>query len=675
LGLAHDAGKADPRFQEYLKAAHKGLNSPRCPHAFAGAVASLDKLRTRALLVAGHHVGIPDNADLTNIVQPNADPRTVEAARQFLTEIGFDPSPEDLTPRQSATEPLDVEFWLRMLFSCLVDADWLDTESHFRMGMPSDRGEYPAIDWYLEKLNTRLATFSGQESHINKQREEILKSCREAAKSPPGVFTLTVPTGGGKTLSGLAFALKHAKLHSRRRVVVAIPYTSIIDQTAQVYGEIFGRKNILEHHSAIDMDGEDEGSSELETKRRMASENWDCPLIVTTTVQLFESLLSNKPSRCRKLHNLADSVLIIDEVQALPEKHLGPILDVLHQLVRNYGVTLVLSTATPPDYNPVDDRLLSAATEIVADFERHFAALRRVRFKFPSEEWTHTDLVEKLEPSPQALVILNSRKDAVEVAKAASHLEGVTHMSTLLCPHHRKLILATTRQRLEDKLPVRMIATQVVEAGVDLDFPEVFRVLGPLDRIVQAAGRCNRGGRNTLGTCTVFRLADGRSPRGAYQTGIAETESLLSQGLEDITAPEVTRRYTRGLYSKTFTGSAKTGGHRALIQDLRSNLKFQSVADTFKMIEDDTVPLIVENYPGVDVGSLLPQWGTDPSQWFRKMAAYSVSVFQGHAARLQSDGLIRLHDSGAKVYTGAYHPMLGLAQEDLPDPSDLISQE
>jgi CRISPR-associated endonuclease/helicase Cas3 len=671
LGLAHDAAKADPRFQKYLRAAFEGRKASSCPHSYAGAVAAYPFIKNLALLIAGHHVGIPDRSDWISVIRPNADQDSVRAADEFLqSRCPAIMSPLDVL-QSVAGNPLALDMMFRMLFSCLVDADRLDTEAHFQPDIAELRSTYPPLSDYLGKLEAHLRQFPPAATAVNHVRHSILASCQAAADQPPGVFSLTVPTGGGKTLSGLAFAMRHAVTNGHRRVVVAIPFTSITDQTAKVYSDIFGGANVLEHHSALDEDPAETFSAQA-VRRRLAADNWDCPLVVTTTVQLFESLLSNRPSRCRKLHNLARAVLIIDEIQALPECHLGPILDVLHELVERYGVTVVLSTATPPDYSPVDDRILNRAIEIIPDHLDHFRTLRRVRFEFPDSEWDASRLRQDLEIHPQALVILNSRRDAVNVAQMAGDLEGTFHLSTLLCGHHRKAILATVRERLAGGERVRLISTQVVEAGVDVDFPRVYRALAPLDRIVQAAGRCNREGRrDELGVCTVFKLADGRVPQGAYTSGIALTEPLLSRFGQSITEPEATHEYTRRLFTRTETGSESRLQGRALIQSLRRELKFRSVDESFHMIEQDTTPVIVESYAGFDVAALLAEWSPHPGGWFRRVSPFVVNLYRRDVTRLQREGQVRAHESGAWVYSGPYDSRLGLGV-DLPDPTDLV---
>lgn len=665
VGLAHDAGKADPRFQKYLRDSWEGRPAAKCPHAHAGAIAAASTVTAFLLAVAGHHTGIPDQSRRSSI-QQNADPQTVRAARDYIRSLGGLPTiPTELITRLKP-DPFLTELTLRMVFSCLVDADWLDTEAFGDPSRSGLRGNPTSVTWLKARLDDKLAKFVGLQGNVNEVRAQILSACRAAASQPPGVFSLTVPTGGGKTFAGLAFALDHAVQYGKRRVIVAIPYTSITDQTAMEYRKVFDEENVLEHHSAIEFEEGEEPTPD-EIKRRLATENWDHPLIVTTTVQLFESLLSNQPGRCRKLHNLANSVLILDETQALPEQHLGPILNLLDVMVRNFGVTVVLSTATPPDYSGVDSSLTEQIREIVPKYEDHYERLRRVHFAFPSEDWSHDRVAEELRQHRQALVIVNARKDAVKIARAVGDLDGLFHLSTLMCGHHRQRVLREVRKRLDEKLPVRLVSTQVVEAGVDLDFPRVFRAAGPLDRIVQAAGRCNREGTQPEpGLCTVFRLAGGGGPRGAYQTGTALTPPILSEFGQDITLPLATKRYTRMLYDRVATG---TDAQRGGVQSARSLLEFETVANTFRMIDQDTVPVVIETYPEVDVAALIAEWETRPKGWHRRISPFVVNLYSKDAENRPD---IRVHPSGARIYSGPYDLLLGLSREN-PDPSDLVA--
>lgn len=675
LGLTHDLAKADPRFQKYLEDCHAGRPAQKCPHSAPSAVASKELLGPFVFAILGHHAGMPDRAGAQRMLE-SADPRSVESALALLEQLG---------PHRAAQpvqrDKLGSEMLLRMGFSCLVDADFLDTEQHFEPDRPQARGSFPSISEYRAALDEHLSRFAGSTGAVNRVRSEVLSACRSAASQPQGAFRLTVPTGGGKTLSGLAFGLNHAEAHEMDRVIFAIPYTSIIDQTAAVYAEAVGPDNILEHHSAIDADINEHDQGERELRRRLSAENWDCPLIVTTTVQLFESLLHNKPSRCRKLHNIVNSVIILDEVQALPPKTLGPVLDVLQELVSHYGCSVVFCTATQLDYSTVDSRLLEDAVEIVPDYPTHFQALRRVEYQVEKETWPMARLVEALVEEPQVLAVFNTRKDARRVAQAVreqarasnGHDGDTFHLSTLMCLHHRRNVLAEVRRRLLAGEPIRLVSTQVVEAGVDVDFPLVFRDVGPLDRIIQVAGRCNREGHlDGLGRCVVFELEDAGRPQGPYRTAIDVTRPILSRYGSGLEAREALAEYSRDLFSFTETGSLTSPNDRAAVQKLRENFDFASVASTFRLIEDDTTPLIVEAYPDADVPALVASWESRPSGWFRRVSPYTVNVYAHDLRRLQKDGLVRPHDSGAWIYTGPYDPTFGLTP-DLPDPADLIA--
>jgi CRISPR-associated endonuclease/helicase Cas3 len=670
LGMAHDAGKADPRFQAYLRAAVRGDKAQRCPHSAAGARAASAALGPFALAVLGHHAGMPDRDQAKGLLE-RAHPETARQATALLRSLAVDPARRPELP-EWARLPMDLEMLIRMAFSCLVDADFSDTETHFRGGAFDARGSYEPLCSYKARLDAWLDRLAGEapEGLVNTHRKQILAACRAAAAQRRGFFDLQAPTGGGKTLSGLAFALDHATLHGLERVIVAIPYTSIIDQTASAYERVFGKGAILEHHSAVDVT-DDDSAGALEVRRKLGAENWDCPLIVTTTVQLFESLLSNRPSRCRKLHRIAGSVLVLDEVQALPPACLGPVLDVLGQLVRNYRCSVVLSTATLPDLGAVDPRVTVDRVAIVPEFTHHYEALRRVRYEVRQEAISSDQVAEEVRAQEQVLVVLNSRRDALRIARLCQDAPGLAHLSSLMCAQHRRRVLAEVRARLGEGEPVRLISTQVVEAGVDLDFPVVMRAMGPLDRIVQVAGRCNREGRRETGRCVVFELADGRAPVGAYMTATAVTRTLIAEAEGPIDGPDAVDRYTREAFALTETGSDRKAGDLAEVQRLRERLAFAAVAATFRLIDDDTEPVIVQSYDP-EVARLLGAWEADPRGWFRRIAPYTVSIRRGQARGLRDRGMLLAHESGAGVYAGQYDPLFGLSP-DLDDPADLCS--
>jgi CRISPR-associated endonuclease/helicase Cas3 len=508
------------------------------------------------------------------------------------------------TPESLPQDALRRELRLRMLFSVLVDADYLDTEKHFDQRRSSERGSWtrPADLWPIFRADQLRMMWRGRGSGINRVRKQIYFSCVRAGRQSPGVFRLTVPTGGGKTRSGLAFALSHAAAHRSHgfcRVIIALPYTSIIDQNARVYREIFGDRFVLEHHSQVEAP-EGDRQDETYVRQRLAAENWDFPLIVTTTMQLFESLFSNKPSRCRKLHNIARSILILDEVQTLPPELLEPTMDVLRALVDEYGVTLVLSTATQPAFDKTP--YLKAfhgldVHEIVKNYEQHFRHLERVEYSPVRQYDALTDLAGELAgpENSQVLVILNTRKHALQLYEALLNqsADGLYHLSTLLCGAHRKRILEDIIERLggDNSMPVRLISTQVVEAGVDLDFPAVYRAMGPLDRIVQAAGRCNREDKRhpEKGKVVIFDFPDNAPPPGAYKIGTDDAKTLLGRNepkrLHD---PAIYAEYFQMLFRDVCLD--KKG-----IQPYRRDLDFPIVAKKYKLIED-TLPVVIPTY-------------------------------------------------------------------------------
>ncbi|MBA2278169.1 MAG: CRISPR-associated helicase Cas3', partial [Chloroflexia bacterium] len=423
-----------------------------------------------------------------------------------------------------------------------------------------------------------------------------------ASEQPPGFFRLTVPTGGGKTRASLAFALEHARRHGLERVIVAVPYLTITDQTADVYRRIFSdERAILEHHSGVidqragqtDSD-QDEAQDDLATWRRLAAQDWNAPIIVTTTVQLFESIFSNRPSACRKLHRLVNSVIVLDEAQTLPIGLLDPILSALRSLVAHYGSSVLLCTATQPALDDAPGfRGLPEVREIVPDPPALYRQLSRVTYEWPAAKatWSWEDAAAVMREAPQVLAIVNTRANALALFDALSDPEAI-HLSTLLCQAHRRELMEVIRHRLRRGAQVRVVSTQVVEAGVDLDFPLVLRAVGPLDSIVQAAGRCNREARLATGRVMVFLPAEGGLPAGAYRAGTQITESLVREGMLDLDNPSTFDRYFRELYGILRDFDVHD------IQDLRAGFDFPAVNDEFRMIDDDTVCVIV-HYSGL----------------------------------------------------------------------------
>lgn len=551
VGLMHDIGKYRPEFQQRLED-----TSIQAPHAAPGAAvfAANKILLPAAFAVAGHHVGLANLQDSANGPTPLAvalriPPELLTAIRERLVSdfaVPDDPTlPTWLATDDALKFKRRLAFFTRMLFSSLVDADRLETD-HFYARVENRPAKKEMLDYLpIYDLAMKLDVFidslsrDASDTAVNGLRARVLKDCRDAAAKPPGLFSLTVPTGGGKTLSGMSFALNHALSHDLDRVIVVIPYTSIITQNAEAYKQAFGEVssdagNVLEHHSGIDEQQRYNENSEAEVRRKLAAENWDAPIVVTTTVQFFESLFSNHPSRCRKLHRIAKSVIILDEVQTLPPKYLIPIVSVLNELTTNYGCSVVLSTATPPALTqPTIREGLTGVEPIVADFSSLFAspAARRVTTEWRIDQPTAFDsLALEIKNEEQVLAIVHRRQDARDLAELLPH-KGRFHLSAMMCPAHRAKRIKEIRSALKNGDTCRLVSTQLIEAGVDVDFPVVYRALAGLDSLAQSAGRCDREGKRTdaaghpAGRFVVFR-AETSPPPGVLQAALQTTDIL-----------------------------------------------------------------------------------------------------------------------------------------------------
>ncbi|NIA11867.1 MAG: CRISPR-associated helicase Cas3' [Nitrospiraceae bacterium] len=678
LGLLHDIGKFNPGFQSYLREAESARKNNRTSpmrgpdHSSAGMVVArtaysqdypqLGQTAQGAELawpIASHHAGLADLASLEErLVRKSHDPavsQAIQIAVQIMPELN------DLLSAQPTLPLLPTnrsrEFFIRMLLSALVDADhldteaWLNPEKHARrertLSSTSDLLE--AVIKGQEKLITTAPRTS-----INQARREIYYAVLSKAASHTGFFRLSVPTGGGKTRTALAFALKHAKEHNLKRVIFAIPYTSIIEQTADEFRKIVGPDNVLEHHSALAVTDAEQDPNNW---TRLATDNWDAPIIVTTTVQLFESLFSNRPGKVRKLHNLARSVIVLDEAQMLPTPLLNPILDALSELVQpRYGASIVLCTATQP---ALDESLgfpaLANVREIAPEPQQYFRRLSRVHYEIHSDEsWSWEDVAEQMHQGERALCIVNTKAQARALFAVLDDPEAL-HLSTNMCPAHRLVTLRKIRALLEEDSPCRVVSTQLVEAGVDLDFPQVLRALGPLDSIVQAAGRCNREGKlRRKGRVIVFRPEEHSLPRGVYRAAAGLAETMLAQNA-DLDELETFQRYFHTLYQTLVNRDAHG------IQALRSRFNYPKVAEEFKMIPGDTAPVVIRDYEPSKVAAILAR-GID--RWsMRALQPYLVNVYQDKLSQLEQDGLVQLITPGLWEWRGTYHPKLGMLEQ------------
>ncbi len=707
-GLWHDLGKYRPGFQRYIRECADAHIEGRVPskdktHSAAGALHAIEALAARhgprgklaatvlAYLIAGHHAGLADwHGGLKGRLAADDARREYDEIRPIAPSSILDTSValdlKDAVPGGTLT-PGAFALWLRMLFSTLVDADFLDTEAFMNAGKADARGDFPPLAEMRGAYDAHMACFAA-DTPVRRIRADILHQCRSKAVLPPGLFTLTVPTGGGKTLASLGFALDHALTHGKRRVVYAIPYTSIIEQTADVFRDVFsslGRDCIVEHHSQADSDPADETRAS-----RLACENWDAPLVVTTNVQLFESLFAARTSRCRKLHNLVDSVLILDEAQQLPPEFLQPILDVLRLLIRHYGVTVVLCTATQPALTTTDYfdpsmnlRGLDGATELMDNPDALYAALKRVDVRLPADFTTPTEwpaLADDLAARDSVLAIVNTRGSARELHRRMPN--GTLHLSALMCGAHRADVIAQIKSRLaarragRDHAPLRVVSTQLVEAGVDLDFPVVYRALAGLDAIAQAAGRCNREGALTEPGQVVVFIPPTAIPAGTLRKAADACCSVLHSQTGDPLARQLFEPYFHQFYAHLeldkhdITGLLKPAATR----DDPLAVNFRSAADRFRLIDDVQAPVVVL-YRGPDgtdatVDALLGLLKKDgPERWLmRKLQRYTVSLRHAEAERLLARGDLNLAMPGLYVQANdlLYDPLLGLRSDDQP---------
>ncbi|MBS0456659.1 MAG: CRISPR-associated endonuclease Cas3'' [Proteobacteria bacterium] len=711
-GLWHDLGKYRDGFQRYIRQSRDPdahiegrVVGREKTHSTAGALHALGKRndvfgRVLAFLIAGHHTGLQDlepsdGGDASLKARLADEDKTAEYMEAITETIPADIR-DGVVPTTRVPGDRDgYALWIRMLFSCLVDADFLDTEAYFDPEKAAQRGRYPslaamqsALDAHLLGIADRVGVQSA--SVVNDLRAEVLATCRAKAALPPGFFTLTVPTGGGKTLSSLAFALEHAITHGKRHIVYAIPYTSIIEQNAGVFREVFaplGEDVVVEHHSNLDVDERKEDHA-----NRLASENWDAPLIVTTNVQLFESLHAARTSQCRKLHNLVGSVIVLDEAQMLPRDFLAPVLRTLKLLVAHYGVTVVLCTATQPmlasRYEPVTGRKtfdgIEDAHEIIDAPEGLSDALQRVDIHLPTDFSSHASwdkIAEAVRAQDCALTIVNTRKDARELFGLLRDDDAI-HLSALMCAQHRSAAIAGIRDRLEARRnganrPLRVVSTQLVEAGADLDFPVVYRALAGMDSIAQAAGRCNREGRlKGMGQVHVF-VPPTSPPPGELRQAEQTTRELAKTGLLARPLSPITfRRYFDLHY-----GNGDLDAQRILDLLKPDRAAFRTAAEKFRLIDDAGETVIVPYNPngGPNSASPIHEWvgalkKDGNAKWARrKLQRYTVNV-----PRWQFEQLLARYDIEERAglwvaVNGRYDAVFGLMPpEQQSNPADLF---
>jgi len=648
-GLLHDLGKYSPEFQRRLEG-----TAIHVDHSTAGALEA-GKLfqKTYSLLfaysISGHHGGLlnygssesglcerllkPDLPDYSfyhqEIVIP--DQRTFHInLKSFPHNAGF-----------------SISFFTRMLYSCLVDADSLDTEKFSSPEKSSLREQYESFEVLGKKFEAYMqGKNSGAEnSPINRERKKIFSQCIEAGSLPPGIFTLTVPTGGGKTLASMGFALEHLKTHDLKRIFYVIPYTSIIEQNAKVFRDIFGSRNVLEHHSnfdpAIVKNADGDPVSESLT---LATENWDMPIVVTTNVQFFESLFSNKRSRCRKPHNLARSVIILDEAQMLPTGFLLPCLAALSELVRNYDATVVICTATQPKIRELLDKDLHIEEIMKSPSpEDLHKSLNRVCVKTIGSSLNDIELCDRLKKHRQVLCIVNTRTHAKKLYEALKESGNCYHLSARMCPVHRRAKLEKIKSLLKDGEDCRVISTQLIEAGVDIDFPVVYRIMSGIDSIAQAAGRCNREGKLPTGDVFIFKSLEKYGRATPWQNRVAEVGEMALNASEDPLSLSVVKDYFGRLYHYEDLDAKRI---LLMVEERIGELAFpfEDIAADFQLIEEGTKDLIIpfDN----DARSKIDNLRRSDSPWrtARALQGYTVSIYPNEFRDLERMNAVEIID-------------------------------
>ncbi|MFI3320101.1 MAG: CRISPR-associated helicase Cas3' [Rikenellaceae bacterium] len=647
--LIHDKGKEQCEFQSYIKCV-SGYdttlhNYTKRPHAYVGALIAKHEYpaihRLISPIVIAHHRGLYDESEYKIKMQ---------------LEI-----PEDVTvnsidcklskPTIMVKSPSEVNHIIRMLFSCLVDADYLDTEAFMNESKAKLRQSTLTIADLLPKMEKYLAMLkkSANNTPLNEIRDRIQQRCRQSANKPCGFYSLSVPTGGGKTISSLLWAILHSMQNNKRRIIIAIPYTSIITQTAKILQEIFGYENVLEHHSSIDVSKERTGTDSL--RSRLASENWDAPIVVTTNVQLFESIYSNTPSQCRKLHNICNSVIILDEVQVLPLEHLQPILDCLKHYNQLFGISVLFTTASLPAFrNKILDEAFAKSggchksplqgfeniEEIIPDSFNLHKLLQRTSLYFEHDVSSYDSIAARLASHQKVLCVVNTRRDAVEIYNRLPQCEHTFHLSRMMCSKHISRVISKIKSLLRQDChrPIRVVSTQLIEAGVDIDFPVVYRQETGLDSILQAAGRCNREGAiEGLAPVHIFKL-DKPLPRGFISYGVNSTKSLGD--IKDWYAPSTMTSYFIQLYSRANTFDKSN--IRELLYD-PSNICFETASRDFQLIEQKSRIVVVNYENSCDLITTLKSDGSN-YQLMRQLFQYSVNLRESDFKELVKNNLI-----------------------------------
>lgn len=641
VGLLHDVGKCSAEFDDRLF-----NGGPKVDHATAG-VKELERIFGKALQrllgysIIGHHSGLPDIGSRESGFIQRINKRIPEYnGDEILQEIKWtvEDLNKELPKNYDNLKGFVLGFYIRMIYSVLTDADFLDTEAFCNVERLIERGSYKSFELLEEDFQIYMDNLAkdAKLTFINGIRNEIFNQCVKMADNKPNLFSLTVPTGGGKTLSSLAFAMNHLKYNNLDRIIFVIPYTSIIEQNAEVYKSILGKENVLEHHSNFDFSSEDkEDGDNTALKLKLASENWDIPIVVTTNVQFFESLFSNKSSRCRKLHNIANSVVVIDEAQMLPTKFLKPTIAAINELVSNYNSTVLLSTATKPSFpTGISKR---ECIEIIENPDKLYNDLKRVSVEY-IEDISDEGLLSRVEDEDRVLIIVNTRGHAQKLYEAFGNQEYVFHLSANMCPEHRSKKLAEIKNRLKKGEKCKVISTQLIECGVDISFPVVYRSISGIDSIVQSAGRCNREGELDIGKVFVFNSTEEYAKLRGYQSIVADCGRQVLEKYEDPISLEAISNYFELLYDMerenldsknimmNFTTRAKELG-----------FDFETTARDYKLIEESET-LIIPYDEKADALINELRYSEYPNSCLRKLQRYSISIHDSKLKELYVNG-------------------------------------
>lgn len=676
-GLWHDAGKCSDEFQLMLRNscdAHIEQKS-KIDHSTYGAKQANLKWpkgegKILAYVIVGHHAGLPDGKSN----EASCLHKRLEKSLPYhyvCPETLFEqPKPSFPFAINKGRFCFELSFFIHMLFSCLVDADFLDTEKH----MAPEKAKHRTVQIQLDELHKKLEAhlFSLQsrvsKTKVNAIRAGILTDCMNAAKQNPGLFSLTVPTGGGKTLSSMAFGLKHAIQWGKKRIIYVIPYTSIIEQNAKVFCDIFGDEAVLEHHSNYE-------PAEEDYKTRLASENWDAPIVVTTNVQFFESLFACRSSRSRKMHNIAQSVIILDEVQTLPSELLLPCIEAIRELALHYQCSIVLCSATQPAIQHRTDFAagLQNVREITASPQALYHNLKRVHTQHIGQR-SDECLIQNIKQHNQVLCVVNTRKHAKALFHQLALEAGVFHLSASMYPLHRSRVLQEIKAALNGKQICRVISTQLVEAGVDIDFPVVYRAIAGLDSIAQAAGRCNREGLLKCGQVFVFEPED-KLPAGYFRHTAQTTEGIIRRFPQDMLSLEAIEEYFKEYYWKQGEQLDKEDILGLIKQGVKGDFPFRTIAEKFKMIPEENKPVIIPKEE--EAQELISQirCANTLRGFSRKLQKYTVQIKPYYWGKLYEAGSIEIIQGIFPVLRDIhlYDDNTGLDIEyKNPDPASLI---